>query len=57
MRNKRKGYQTQKTTQKGTNGRCSTLVEESNGVPTVYVPCINNYEEKPRKHISMRASR
>ena len=31
MRNKRKGYQTKKTTQKGTNGRCSTLVEESNG--------------------------
>ena len=32
MRNKRKGYQTKKTPQKGTNGRCSTLVEESNGV-------------------------
>ena len=31
MRNKRKGYQTKKTPQKGTNGRCSTLVEESNG--------------------------
>ena len=44
MRNKRKGYQTKKTTQKGTNGRCSTLVEESNGVQTVYVPCMSNYE-------------
>ena len=32
MRNKRKGYQTKKTPRKGTNGRCSTIVEESNGL-------------------------